>query len=349
MKPTHAFVASGTYPVTLTVTDNQGATSSVSHSVTVTAPPPNQPPTAVFTSNCTNLQCSFDGSGSSDPDGTIASYTWDFGDGVTGSGATPSHTYATAGAYTVKLTVTDNQGATNTVSHNVTVTPPANQPPTAAFTSSANGLTASFDGSGSSDPDGSIASYSWDFGDGSAAGSGAMPQHTYASGGTYHVTLTVTDNGGATGTVEHDVTVTPPPNQPPTAAFTSSANGLTATFDGSGSSDPDGTIASYSWDFGDGSAAGSGVAPQHTYAVAGTYQVTLTVTDNQGATGSVTNAVTVTSVVAADAFGRTTSNGWAPPTPEDRGVSPEPPAGSRWAAASARSTSKRPPSGRRRT
>ena len=185
-----------------------------------------------------------------------------------------------------------------------------NQPPTASFTATPTNLSVAFDGSGSSDPDGSVASYSWDFGDGSPAGSGATPQHTYASGGTYHVTLTVTDNQGATGTVEHDVTVTPPPNQPPTAAFTSSANGFTASFDGSGSSDPDGSVASYSWDFGDGSSAGSGATPQHTYAAPGTYQVTLTVTDNQGATGSVTKAVTVTSVIAADAFGRTTSSGW---------------------------------------
>ena len=270
----------------------------------------NAPPVASFTSSTNAATATFDATASSDPDGTIAGYAWDFGDGTNGTGATPSHTYSVSGTYHVKLTVTDNRGATGSTTNDVSVTVSANQPPSAAFTSSVNNLTASFDGSGSSDPDGSVASYSWDFGDGSAAGSGAMPQHTYASGGTYHVTLTVTDNGGATGTVEHDVTVTPPPNQPPTAAFTSSANLLTASFDGSGSSDPDGTIASYSWDFGDGSAAGSGVTPQHTYAAAGTYQVTLTVTDNQGATGSVTNAVTVTAVVAADAFGRTTSNGW---------------------------------------
>ena len=90
--------------------------------------PPNQSPTAVFTSQCTFLACSFNGSTSSDPDGTIASYAWTFGDSTQGSGATPQHTYAGQGTYTVTLTVTDNQGATNSVSHDVTAnpTPPNN-------------------------------------------------------------------------------------------------------------------------------------------------------------------------------------------------------------------------------
>ncbi len=160
---------------------------------------PNQAPSAAFTSSVNDLQASFDGSGSSDPDGTIASYAWDFGDSTPdGSGATPSHTYAAAGTYTVKLTVTDNKGATDSISHDVTVTAP-NQSPVAAFTSSVNNLQASFDGSGSQDPDGSIASYAWDFGDSTPDGSGATPSHTYATAGTYTVKLTVTDNKGATG------------------------------------------------------------------------------------------------------------------------------------------------------
>jgi PKD repeat protein len=81
----------------------------------------NTPPTASFTSSCTGLTCTFDGSGSSDPGGSIVSYAWDFGDSLSGSGVTTSHTYAAGGTYTVTLTVTDNGGATDPESHSVTV------------------------------------------------------------------------------------------------------------------------------------------------------------------------------------------------------------------------------------
>ncbi|NHA13886.1 S8 family serine peptidase [Thioalkalivibrio sp. XN279] len=85
---------------------------------------PNFPPTASFTSNCTDLGCSFDGRVSSDSDGTISSYAWTFGDGASASGATTSHTYAAAGTYTVTLTVTDNGGASHSASQQVTVSAP---------------------------------------------------------------------------------------------------------------------------------------------------------------------------------------------------------------------------------
>lgn len=128
------------------------------------------------------------------------------------------------------------------------------------------------------------------------------------------MTLTVTDNNGATATVTRDVTVTAPPpaNQPPTADFTT-AVGLTASIT-SISTDPDGTVAAYAWNFGDNSTdIVSTPTASHTFAT-GTYQVTLTVTDNSGATATVTKPVTVTSPaptsLAADAFGRTISNAW---------------------------------------
>ena len=84
----------------------------------------NQPPVASFTDDCTNLSCNFDGTGSTDSDGTIVSYSWNFGDGNTGSGATPSNNYAAAGTYTVSLTVTDDDGATDSESRSITVTEP---------------------------------------------------------------------------------------------------------------------------------------------------------------------------------------------------------------------------------
>ncbi len=84
-------------------------------------PSPNQLPTASFTSSCTLLECSLDGSSSSDADGTITGYGWDFGDGTTGSGATTTHTFPFTGTYQVTLEVTDNEGGTGTVSHDVSV------------------------------------------------------------------------------------------------------------------------------------------------------------------------------------------------------------------------------------
>lgn len=95
----------------------------------VGAPPPaNLPPVASFTSSASELAASFDGTASSDPDGTITSWAWGYGDGATGTGSTSSHSYAAAGTYTVTLTVTDNSGATGQTSSTVTTTPPATGP-----------------------------------------------------------------------------------------------------------------------------------------------------------------------------------------------------------------------------
>ncbi|HUG99941.1 MAG TPA: S8 family serine peptidase [Gammaproteobacteria bacterium] len=99
--------------------------------------PANSPPTASFTYSCTDLACDFDGSGSSDSDGSISSYGWDFGDGNTGTGVTVSHTYAVGGTYTVKLTVTDDDLATDSSSKSVNVS--AGSDPGDGFALSANG------------------------------------------------------------------------------------------------------------------------------------------------------------------------------------------------------------------
>lgn len=279
------------------------------------APTPNVLPVASFAATGGELSASFNASASSDSDGTIASYGWNFGDSETGSGVSPTHAYTAAGNYTVTLTVTDNNGGTNTTTRNVTVTaPPPNEAPVAAFSAAVSNLTATFTTTGSSDPDGTIVDYAWTFGD-STSGSGASLAHSYASAGTYAVSLTVTDDDGATTTLTKNVTVTAPPvNQAPVAAFAATTSNLTASFTTTGSSDPDGTIVSYGWAFGD-STSGTGATTSHSYTAAGTYSVTLTVTDNAGATTTLTKTVTVTdppvaSSIADDQFTRTVAAGW---------------------------------------
>ncbi|TWD83282.1 PKD repeat protein [Kribbella amoyensis] len=249
----------------------------------------NQLPTAQAGVTCTDLSCAYSSTGSSDPDGTIASYAWNFGDGATSTDANPTHRYAAAGTYSVALTVTDNRGGTNTKTQNVTVTH-VNQLPTAGFGQSCDSLTCAFDGSGSTDTDGTIATYAWNFGD-STTGSGATPSHTYPASGTYTVSLTVTDNEGGTNTTSHQVTVSRV-NQAPTASFTASCTDLACSVDAGASADPDGTLTGYAWDFGDGN-NGTGATASHTYAAAGTYTIGLTVTDNDGVTASTTRSVSV--------------------------------------------------------
>ncbi|GAA1426488.1 hypothetical protein GCM10009616_01170 [Microlunatus lacustris] len=269
-------------------------------------PAPNVKPVASFTASSEGRAVSVDAKDSSDADGTVSSYAWDFGDGGTATGVTASHTYATSGAKSVKLTVTDDDGATATVTRTVEL----NAAPVADFTTSVVGQRASFDASGSTDAEGPIAGYAWKFGDG-ATGTGATPEHDYASGGSFEVTLTVTDGGGATHSVTKPVTVQAA-NQAPVAGFTTAAQGLVLSVDAASSSDADGTVDSYSWSFGDG-ATGDGRTAQHTYGAAGTYDVQLTITDDDGATTRLTKAVTVSAAVQAlaqDAFARTVSNGW---------------------------------------
>ncbi len=179
---------------------------------------------------------------------------------------------------------------------------PSNSAPTAKFSISCTLLACTFTDA-STDSDGSIASRSWSFGEsgsGSNTSADQNPAHTYAAAGAYHVTLTVTDNDGASSSAADslvtvsDVAV----NNDPTANFTFSCAGLDCTFTDA-SSDPDAGdgIASWSWNFDDGTAVVTTQNPTHTYSsvtTPTTKHVTLTVTDNNGGTDQVTKDVAVT-------------------------------------------------------
>ena len=326
--PFHTYTAPGTYSVKLTVTDDEQVDASDTMTVAVKTPPvavAGGDKEVYFNSTTNSVRVDFDGSKSHDPDdGTnpgdgIVSYGWSFGDGSTGSGATPSHTYTALGTYTAILTVTDNDEVDASDSLTVTV-----QPDPGVLTAEAGpnqttcvGSTVNFDGSGSYAPVGrTIESYSWSFGSDAtpASGTGVTPSCVYSTHGEKTVTLTVRDSGGDTDSDTLTVTVKAPPvadaGDDQTVELDSTTNSVRVDFDGSKSYDPDdGTnpgdgIVSYDWSFGDGDGStGSGATPSHTYTSPGIYDVTLTVRDNEQVDASDTMTVAVKTPPVAVAGG----------------------------------------------
>jgi PKD repeat protein len=251
------------------------------------APPDNVPPVADFQSSCTDLTCAFTDR-SSDADGTLAGWSWEFGDGTGSDARHPGHSYAAPGTYTVTLVVTDDGGAGDQVSSQVTVSAPAaaNQPPRAEFTVECRDLACDF-ADRSSDDGGTIVSRAWEFGDGTTS-TAASPSHTYAAAGRYQVRLTVRDDDGAEDSRTHDADPSAPPpppdNKPPRADFDVRCDKLACRFTDK-SKDDDGSVVAWAWNFGDGGTTGER-NPVHTYTTPGKYDVVLTVTDDLGATAT---------------------------------------------------------------
>jgi PKD repeat protein len=235
-------------------TGGASLTTGIKFSATTYCSNPCPTPSAAFTWTTTGLTFSFNASTSF---GAVAAYNWDFGDGTTGTGVSPSHTYATFGAYTVQLIITDNCAQSDTLVQQIN----ACTGTVGALNYSANGYAVTF--TGPADP-AQFTSITWTFGDG-GTGSGANPTYTYAGGGTYTVILTATDLCGNTFTQALTVTVC----SKPTADFTfrvlvSNGNGMTMEFDASASLD----AVSYQWTWGDGNAGTGGPIRNYTYAVA---------------------------------------------------------------------------------
>jgi PKD repeat protein len=274
---------------------------------------PNTPPLASFSvepeGGYAPLHIQLDAAESLDPDGSIRAYTWDFGDGTpTASGVQCVHDYEDEGIdegdYVLTLSVRDDRGTGSTTSRRVTVLNPA---PVAVIEASAwygtSPLVVAFDASASYDSSGEIVAWAWDFGDGETA-TGESVSHTFtaASARAFTVTLTLTDDDGAQGRASVTVRVVSAgtTNAPPVARFVSvpatGAAPLAVSFDAATSTDGDGHIVTYAWTFGDG-VTGTGVAPQHTFGVAGTYTVQLSVTDDGGASSSVSHEIVVSAFI----------------------------------------------------
>ncbi len=278
----HAYGAPGTYDVTLRVRDDSGVANGAGtdgFQVVVNAPPVAAagPDRHVAIGEV----ITFDAGASTDPDGALVDYRWDFGDGAQGDGQVVEYAYRGSGTYPVTLTVRDNSGtATSTDSDQLTVL--VNEPPVAEagedqlVTSSE----VSFDGTGTRDPDGAIASYEWDFGDG-ASGTGATPVHVYQKPGDYLVRLTVTDDSetvrsSASDSLRVTVNAAPIADAGPDLV---GAPGQELAFAAAGSLDPDGDVAEFLWQFKEGATA-SGPRVSYTFDQPGVYHVRLAVRDD---------------------------------------------------------------------
>jgi PKD repeat protein len=307
---THTYTTSGTFTVTLSVISSSGTSGSATTTATITALAPVANAGGPYTVNL-GSSLAFTGASSYDPQGEPLTYAWIFGDGSSGTGVSPTHTYASLGQYPVALTVTNTSGlsASSTTTATVQITPPvanAGGPYIGIVNESV-----SFTGAASTAPQGHALTYAWAFGDGST-GTGVTPTHTYtAIGYSYVVTLTVTDTTtNVSAKATNSVTITAPP---PVANAGGPYSGLVnaaVTFSGSKSSDAYYPIT-YSWKFGD-SATATGATPTHVYTAVGNYTVTLTVSDPYGASNTVTTTATITATGAA--FSGTVYSGTTPMT-----------------------------------
>ncbi|HXX88464.1 MAG TPA: PKD domain-containing protein [Candidatus Acidoferrum sp.] len=293
---THTYQAVGNYSVNLTVTDNYGFTNSTGNEITVI-----KPPIAAFTFlpawPIVGQTVTFDASSSTPDGGTIVNYYWTFGDGQTATGVVVTHSYANYGTFVATLNITDSEGLSNATSSQVNV----RQYPTASFIYTPSlpfaNQTVTFNASASTPNGGTIVSYGWDYGDGNT-GTGAVSSHSYATYGTYTVTLTVTDSEQLTNALTKSIRIIVYPYANFTHTPVYPAINTPVLFNASLSNDPDGSIVSYYWNFGDGSYA-TQTTPlvYHTYTVANVYNISLIVTEDDGLTANATMTMPVYTTV----------------------------------------------------
>ncbi len=299
----HLYDLSGSYDVTLTVTDANGCIDSITKSVSVV-----QNPVANFyySDACEGEPVEFTDASSVNGGSNITDWYWNFGDPLSGIYNTstqqnPTHVFTGIGTYDVRLVVTNFHGCTDTIVKQVTVNTPSNVDFTADRDTACVSEIIQFEGIGDS-----IISWYWDFGDG---GSNIIqnPQYAYGVAGTYNVTLTVQDVNGCSNSVTHPINIKELPN----ALFdvSSPACAFDSVYFTDYSTSPAGYITTWHWYFGDGTDTIINFPDDphvaHLYTNASTFDVKLVVTDSYGCNDSITTPITIVASPIAD-FNHTT-------------------------------------------
>ena len=288
--------AGGKYYFAVTATDAAGNESPFSTEISCDAPSPQHAPVAVLTCDRTSgvvppdVTVTCDCQQSTDADGNIQHCWFSLDGGTAEDHPTGSwtHTFTTPGSSTLGLRVVDATALAGSTSTPLVINSATNLSPTAVIVPSATscspGASLDFASTGSSDADGSIVSYRWRFSDDQSEATTSATSHTFATAGTVTVTLTVTDDGGATGTAVTTVVVSATANEPPVVVDATVPGDVRPntdfTCDGRGVYDPENGVVTLVWDFGDGTATSTGETATHRYGAEGTYTVGLTATDD---------------------------------------------------------------------
>ncbi|MBD3285240.1 M6 family metalloprotease domain-containing protein, partial [candidate division WOR-3 bacterium] len=305
--PIHTYQDTGNYTVTLVVSNASSVDTMVKPDyITVTEAELTADFTGEPTSGSAPLTVGFTDMSTGEP----TEWSWDFGDFRTSTNQNPTHRYDADGQYTVSLTVRNAEGEDTEVKTDYIIVDAS--APTAQFSASPTSGDAPLDVTFADESTGDIAFWSWDFGDGNTSTS-QSPTHRYTDPGTYTVSLTASNPYGADTETKNDYISVGTVPQPPAADFsatpTSGNAPLTVDFTDLSSGNP----TSWSWDFGDGNNSTS-QNPSNTYISAGSYDVSLTVTNSDGSdTETKTDYITVTSISPPVAgFTADPSSGYVP-------------------------------------
>jgi len=311
VNPNKTYELPGSYPVTLTVRDESGgaAGTATDRIAAIVREGPIADAGADLQA-CANQTVRFDGSGSTDADGAVNGYAWTFGDGNSANGERPTHIFKEPGTYTVNLTITGDSNPLCSPLDSDQMLAQVFAAPGVEIVAAERvsaGIASRFEAVVSAEGGAQAADVTWDFGDGTTT-AGLFADHSYATAGSYMVTVQARFPQAIAAcqdlTVQRKVVV----NAAPTAVISGPelvAAGQSVRFDAAQSTDADGALTSFAWDFGDGGTA-RGVSAPHVFAKAGTYTVALTVTDDAGTENSRTTVTRQVIVNPAPIAGLTT-------------------------------------------